>query len=123
MASERVESHRSPKAMSVIPAAPCVLTHFTLYRGLWLSVFRGPDPFGLHSQMPDVPAAYRMLGDFYFARNDSEKALAEFSSLVASHANELGVKKTYVQLLILAHKLRPSRPAERCHPQVCAERC
>ena len=55
--------------------------------------------------MPDVPAGYRMLGDFYIARNESAKALAEFSSLVASHPNDLAVKKTYVQLLILAHKL------------------
>src|SRR6266478_6218809 len=35
------------------------------------------------SQMPDVPAGYRMLGDFYIARNDSTKALNEFSSLAA----------------------------------------
>src|SRR5882724_8411332 len=62
------------------------------------------------AQMPDVPAGYRMLGDFYIACNDSAKALAEFSSLVASHANDLAVKKTYVQLLILAHKLDEAGP-------------
>src|SRR6266436_6592648 len=62
------------------------------------------------TQMPDVPAGYRMLGDFYIARNDSAKALAEFSSLLSSHANDLAVKKTYVQLLILAHKLDEAGP-------------
>jgi tetratricopeptide (TPR) repeat protein len=45
-----------------------------------------------------------MLGDFYIARNDSPKALAEFSDLVARHPNDVAVKKTYVQLLVLAHK-------------------
>jgi predicted Zn-dependent protease len=62
------------------------------------------------SQMSDVPAGYRMLGDFYIARNESQKALAEFSSLVSSHPNDLAVKKTYVQLLILAHKLGEAVP-------------
>ena len=62
------------------------------------------------AQMPDVPAGYRMLGDFYIARNDPAKALAEFSSLVRSHPDDLAVKKTYVQLLILAHKLDEAGP-------------
>src|SRR5882724_4055437 len=62
------------------------------------------------AQMPDVPAGYRMLGDFYIARNDSPKALVEFSDLVARHPNDVAVKKTYVQLLLLAHKLTEAGP-------------
>jgi cellulose synthase operon protein C len=62
------------------------------------------------AQMPDVPDGYRMLGDFYIARNESQKALAEFSSLLASHPNDLAVKKTYIQLLISAHKLDQAIP-------------
>jgi tetratricopeptide (TPR) repeat protein len=62
------------------------------------------------AQMPDVPAGYRMLGDFYIARNDSQKALAEFSSLLSSHPNDLAVKKTYIQLLVSAHKLDQAIP-------------
>src|SRR5207245_3074555 len=57
------------------------------------------------AQMPDIPAGYRMLGDFYIARNDPPKALAEFSDLVTRYPNDVAVKKTYVQLLVLAHKL------------------
>jgi predicted Zn-dependent protease len=56
------------------------------------------------AQMPDDPAGYRMLGDFYIARGESAKALTEFSSLVASHPGSCR-QETYVQLLILSHKL------------------
>src|SRR5262249_29842758 len=62
------------------------------------------------NQMSDVPAGYRMLGDFYVARGDSAKAIAEFAALTASHPSDLGVQKTYAQLLVLVHKIDQALP-------------
>jgi len=53
----------------------------------------------------DNPEAYRMLGDFYFSRNQLDKALAEYASLNREHPADLRVKKNYIQLLILQEKL------------------
>ena len=50
---------------------------------------------------PDNSAGYRMLGDFYFASGDTDKALAEYQSLYSVHPSDLQVKKNYVQLLII----------------------
>jgi tetratricopeptide (TPR) repeat protein len=52
------------------------------------------------SAVGDDPRGYRILGDYYVGIGDSQKALAEFSSLFEAHPNDLGVKRTYIQLLI-----------------------
>lgn len=54
---------------------------------------------------PDNSVGYRMLGDFYFAVGDVEKALAEYTSLYQAHPKDIRVKKNYVQLLILSNRL------------------
>src|ERR1019366_3371452 len=50
--------------------------------------------------MTKDPRGYRMLGDYYIGVGDSEKALAEFASLSQAHPKDLGVKRTYIQLLL-----------------------
>ena len=52
--------------------------------------------------MPNEPAGYRLLGEFYVANGDAEKALAEFASLHREHANDLYAEKRYIQLLVQA---------------------
>jgi tetratricopeptide (TPR) repeat protein len=56
-------------------------------------------------QLKDEPSAYRMLGDYYLARGENDKALAEFSALSTEHPNDLGVQKTLTQLLISNHRI------------------
>jgi len=46
-----------------------------------------------------------MLGDYYLGRGDNAKALAEFSALATQHPKDLQVRKTYIQLLVLNHRL------------------
>jgi tetratricopeptide (TPR) repeat protein len=53
----------------------------------------------------DNPAGYRMLGDYYLSRGENIKALQEFAALVAEHQSDFGVRKTYIQLLILNHQI------------------
>jgi tetratricopeptide (TPR) repeat protein len=55
--------------------------------------------------LSDNSEAYRMLGDFYFATGDLDKAFVEYASLYADHPKDLVVKKNYVQLLILKNRL------------------
>jgi tetratricopeptide (TPR) repeat protein len=57
----------------------------------------------------DNSAGYRMLGDFYFATGDIEKALAEYALLYQTHPKDIRVKKNYVQLLILRSRLDEGR--------------
>ena len=60
---------------------------------------------------PGNPLGYRMLGDFYYATGDLEKASAEYDLLSRDHPADWQVKKNYIPLLILtnrtadAHKL------------------
>lgn len=54
---------------------------------------------------PDNSVGYRMLGDFYFAIGDLDKAVAEYESLYRHHSKDLFVQKNYVQLLILKNRL------------------
>ncbi|MFZ0762247.1 MAG: tetratricopeptide repeat protein [Candidatus Sulfotelmatobacter sp.] len=54
---------------------------------------------------PDNSEGYRMLGDFYFANGDLDKATAEYGSLYDDHPRDVQVKKNYVQLLILKNRL------------------
>jgi cellulose synthase operon protein C len=48
---------------------------------------------------------YRMLGDFYFANGDLDKATAEYASLYNDHSKDPFVRKNYIQLLILKNRL------------------
>ena len=57
------------------------------------------------AQLSSNPIAYRLLGDFYLFQGDSVKALTEFSSLVKDHPADLRVRKSYIQLLILSHRI------------------
>jgi tetratricopeptide (TPR) repeat protein len=54
---------------------------------------------------PDNSDGYRMLGDFYFANGDLDKATVEYGSLYSDHPKDPQVKKNYVQLLILKNRL------------------
>lgn len=55
--------------------------------------------------LADNPEGYRMLGDFYFAIGDLDKAVAEYASLYSSHPKYILVKKNYIQILILKNDL------------------
>ena len=55
--------------------------------------------------LSDNREGYRMLGDFYFATGDLDKATAEYTSLYSDHPKDLQVKKNYIQLLILKNRL------------------
>jgi tetratricopeptide (TPR) repeat protein len=57
------------------------------------------------NDLPDNSEGYRMLGDFYFATGDVDKAIAEYSSLYNDHSKDMQVKKNYIQLLILKNRL------------------
>ncbi len=57
------------------------------------------------SEFPDDSVGYRMLGDFYFATGDIDKAIAEYASLFSDHSKDPQVKKNYIQLLILKNRL------------------
>jgi len=59
--------------------------------------------------LADDPAGYRMLGDFYFAIGDLDKATAEYGSIYQSHSHDLQAKKNYIQLLILKNRLDEAR--------------
>jgi tetratricopeptide (TPR) repeat protein len=56
-------------------------------------------------QLKDDPAAYRMLGDYYLGRGENTKALTEFSALATQHPKDRQVRKTYIQLLVLNHRI------------------
>jgi tetratricopeptide (TPR) repeat protein len=56
-------------------------------------------------QQLNDPAGYRMLGDYYLSRGENAKALTEFADLLAEHPNDFEVRKTYIQLLILNHRI------------------
>ncbi|HEX4785298.1 MAG TPA: tetratricopeptide repeat protein [Candidatus Sulfotelmatobacter sp.] len=55
--------------------------------------------------LPNNQEGYRMLGDYYFASGDLDKATAEYTSLYSEHPRDLQVKKNYIQLLILKNRL------------------
>src|ERR1019366_340130 len=55
--------------------------------------------------LSENPEGYRMLGDFYFATGDLDKATTEYTSLYSDHPKDPQVKKNYVQLLILKNRL------------------
>jgi tetratricopeptide (TPR) repeat protein len=55
--------------------------------------------------LSDNREGYRMLGDFYFASGDLDKATNEYASLYGDHPKDAQVKKNYIQLLILKNRL------------------
>ncbi|MGD0163805.1 MAG: tetratricopeptide repeat protein [Candidatus Sulfotelmatobacter sp.] len=57
------------------------------------------------NDLPDNSDGYRMLGDFYFASGDIDKATTEYASLYSAHPRDAQVKKNFVQLLILKNRL------------------
>ncbi|HTZ59681.1 MAG TPA: tetratricopeptide repeat protein [Acidobacteriaceae bacterium] len=57
------------------------------------------------SDLPDNPEGYRMLGDYYFATEQIDKATAEYGSLYQDHPHDPVVKRNYIQLLILQNRL------------------
>ena len=68
---------------------------------------------------PDNSVGYRMLGDFYFAIGDLDKAVAEYESLYRDHAKDLVVQKNYVQLLILKNRVEE---AEKLNEEILKAR-
>ena len=76
---------------------------------LWMLEGRKDDIAALLSrtkkEIPGNSEAYRMLGDFYFANGELDKATAEYGSLSNDHPRDLRVKKNYIQLLILKNRL------------------
>jgi tetratricopeptide (TPR) repeat protein len=58
------------------------------------------------SDLPNNPAAYTMLGDYYFElANDPDRALNEYEALYRDHPKDAKVRKNYIQLLILKNRL------------------
>jgi tetratricopeptide (TPR) repeat protein len=55
--------------------------------------------------LADNSAGYRMLGDYYFATGDIDRAITEYTSLNHDHPDDVQVKKNYIQLLILNNRL------------------
>lgn len=55
--------------------------------------------------LADDPQGYRMLGDYYFAEGDLDKALNEYGNIYSEHPKDVTAKKNYVQLLILKNRL------------------
>jgi tetratricopeptide (TPR) repeat protein len=55
--------------------------------------------------LADVGEGYRMLGDFYYATGDIDKAASEYSSLYSDHPKDPLVKRNYIQILILKNRL------------------
>ncbi len=56
-------------------------------------------------EMGDNSEGYRMLGDYYFATSQLDKATSEYSSLYIDHPKDPQVRKNYIQLLILKGNL------------------
>jgi len=50
-----------------------------------------------------------MLGDFYFATGDLDKAVDEYTSIYKEHPKDLQGKKNYIQLLILKNRVDEAR--------------
>jgi len=55
--------------------------------------------------LPNLHQGYTMLGDYYFATGDLDKAVAEYASLYHDHSKDTQVKKNYIQILILKNQL------------------
>ena len=60
-------------------------------------------------EFPANSEGYRMLGDFYYAVGDFDRALTEYASLAQDRPSDVQVKHNYVQLLILKNRLAEAR--------------
>jgi cellulose synthase operon protein C len=56
-------------------------------------------------ELPNNHQGYTMLGDYYFATGDMDRAMAEYASLHHDHPKDAQVKKNYIQILILKNQL------------------
>jgi len=56
-------------------------------------------------ELPNNHQGYTMLGDYYFATGDLDKAMPEYASLYHDHPKDMQVKKNYIQILILKNQL------------------
>jgi len=61
------------------------------------------------SDFSENSVGYRMLGDFYYANNQIDKATNEYAALYKDHPKDPLVKKNYIQLLILKDRLDEAR--------------
>src|ERR1700693_34507 len=57
------------------------------------------------STLHDNPKGYRLLGDFYFAQGELDKASEEFASLFRQYPKDIRLERDYIQILILRNKL------------------
>jgi tetratricopeptide (TPR) repeat protein len=93
-------------AMQIAPTSPDPRAALTR---LYMAQGRKADAEQLLRQtktdLADVSAGYRMLGDFYYATGDLDKAVDEYASLYKEHSKDVQVKKNYIQLLILKSRL------------------
>jgi len=55
--------------------------------------------------LPDNSVGYRMLGDWYFANGDLDRATTEYESLYKQHPKDVRVRKNFAQLLVLKNRL------------------
>ncbi len=55
------------------------------------------------------PAAYRLLGEFYFLNGEFDKASAEYASLYQQHPEDLQLEKNYIALLIQTKRFPEAR--------------
>jgi len=53
----------------------------------------------------DNPNGYRLLGDFYFAQGELDKASEEFASLYRQYPKDMRLERDYIQILILRNQL------------------
>jgi len=60
-------------------------------------------------EFPDDSLGYRMLGDFYYATHDLDKATAEYAVVFRDHPKDLEVKKNYIQLLLQKGRMDEAR--------------
>ncbi|HXY08100.1 MAG TPA: tetratricopeptide repeat protein, partial [Terriglobales bacterium] len=56
-------------------------------------------------EFPSDSVGYRMLGDFYYATGDIDKAIVEYAGILRKHPKDLQAKKNYIQLLIQKARL------------------
>src|SRR5262249_25531008 len=55
--------------------------------------------------LKDNPAGYSILGQYFLAQQETQKAFDEYASLHADHPKDLQVTKTYIGLLISQKRL------------------
>lgn len=107
------QQHRWPEAANEFQAAITRAPKNPVPRAALATVYmnQGQDSLAekilseAKEQLADDSTAYRMLGDYYLGRGENAKAMAEFSALSTQHPKDLQVRKTYIQLLVLNHRI------------------